>query len=237
MRTDEPYELIFVDNGSTDGTIEFLESLQNSTLIRNATNLGFPAAVNQGLEFSRGETILLLNNDTIVTTGWLRRMLDVLYGSDAIGLVGPLSNNVSGPQQVDADFEHLADLDGSVWDRHARFATAEIVDVDRLVGFCLLIKRSVLEDVGPLDERFGIGCFEDDDFCRRARSDGYRAVIATNAFVHHFGSVTFQATGIDFARLMSENEQQFHDKWATDSTRVNGQSPVQGSPWRGCGRA
>ena len=62
---------------------------------------------------------------------------------------------------------------------------------DRLVGFCLLITREVIGAIGMLDEQFGIGSFEDDDYCLRAIAAGYRAVIAGDAFVHHFGSRTF----------------------------------------------
>ena len=171
LLTDEPYELIFVDNASRDATPDYLRSLEKAddvTLILNDQNCGFPAAVNQGLERATGDNILLLNNDTIVTTGWLRRMLDVLHSSDDVGLVGPVSNSVSGPQQVAVGYRHLNELDGFAWDwgRQHRGRQAEI---DRLVGFCLLFKREVVERIGTLDERFGIGNFEDDDFCRRAR--------------------------------------------------------------------
>jgi O-antigen biosynthesis protein len=77
--TDEPYELIVVDNGSTDGTVDDLRVMDGVRLIVNEVNRGFPAAVNQGIAASRGSQVLLLNNDTVVTTGWLRRLLDALY--------------------------------------------------------------------------------------------------------------------------------------------------------------
>src|SRR5262249_16421330 len=90
-------------------------------------------------------------------------------------------------------------------------------DTDRLVGFCLLVRRKVLDDIGLLDEQFGIGNFEDDDFCRRAVGKGYRAVIAVDAFVHHFGHRTFIGAGGDFAALMDENQQKFDAKWKNAS--------------------
>src|SRR5262249_3380546 len=89
-----------------------------------------------------------------------------------------------------------------------------LVDTDRLVGFCLLIRRELIERIGLLDERFGVGCFEDDDYCLRALRAGYRAVIAGDAFVHHFGGRTFAASGVDFNALMRRNEELFHAKWA-----------------------
>jgi len=221
LLTDEPHEIIMVDNGSTDGTVDYLRSLSDVRLIANESNRGFPAAVNQGIAIASGEQILLLNNDTIVTTGWLRRMLDVLHSDPVVGLVGPVSNQVSGEQQISVGYTQLAELDGWAWDRQAQFVPGATpgqhgaVDTDRLVGFCLLIKREVIDRIGVLDERFGIGCFEDDDYCRRASDAGYRAVIAPAAFVHHFGSATFRGSGVDLRDVLQRNERLYHEKWQT----------------------
>ncbi len=114
LHTDEPYEVIVVDNASTDGTPEYLRSIEGVTLIRNATNRGFPAAANQGIRAAKGRQVLLLNNDAVPTTGWLRRMLDALHGDPAAGLVGPCSNRVSGEQQVEVGYdEDLVGLEAS----------------------------------------------------------------------------------------------------------------------------
>jgi GT2 family glycosyltransferase/2-polyprenyl-3-methyl-5-hydroxy-6-metoxy-1,4-benzoquinol methylase len=213
--TDEPYELIFVDNASSDGTVEYLRSLPNAQVITNAENRGFPAAANQGIAIARGDQVLLLNNDTVVTTGWLRRLLDALHRDPGIGLAGPCSNCVSGPQQVDAGYDAIAGLDGFAWDWGKAHAGV-VEETDRLVGFCLLIRRAVVEAIGELDERFGIGCFEDDDYCRRAIEAGYRAVIARDAFVHHYGGRTFVGSGVDHAAVMRENERRYRAKWAPE---------------------
>ncbi len=194
--TDEPYELIVVDNGSSDGTVEYLRGMPGVRLIVNESNRGFPAAANQGITASTGSQILLLNNDVVVTTGWLFRLLRALHSDPAIGLVGPCSNFVSGPQQVEARYESLADLDGFAWDWGGAHEGV-CVEVNRLVGFCLLIRREVVEAIGLLDEQFGMGCFEDDDYCLRAIQAGYRAVIAGDAFVHHYGGRTFVGSGVD----------------------------------------
>jgi len=212
FRTDVPYELIFVDNGSTDGTVEYLRSAADVRLIENADNRGFPAAVNQGILASRGRQILLLNNDVVVTTGWLDRMLRALHDDPQVGLVGPCSNAVSGSQQVPVSYDDLASLDGFAWDWGRRH-DAKRDEVERLVGFCLLFRRELTDRVGVLDERFGIGNFEDDDFCLRARHAGYRAVIARDAFIHHFGHRTFVGSGLDLNALLSKNEQIFQEKW------------------------
>ena len=220
LRTDVPYELIVVDNGSTDETVSFLQSSQVEHLILNETNRGFPAAVNQGMAIARGEQVLLLNNDTIVTTGWLSRMLDVLAFDPRIGLVGPVSNCISGPQQIETNDQQLSDLEkfALTWGKEHE---KELVATDRLVGFCLLIRRCVIEAIGLFDEQFGIGNFEDDDFCRRAIQAGFQAVIARAAFVYHFGSMTFKASQLDYRQLMDHNRQLYLQKWSSLPSQSN----------------
>ena len=110
------WELVVVDNGSNDGTGDYLAGVQDAspvpvTLIANATNRGFPAAINQGLEFARGEFLVLLNNDVVVTEGWLGQLVALasVQGGTAeggipkskIGLVGPMSNYAAPPQLVE----------------------------------------------------------------------------------------------------------------------------------------
>ena len=86
-------------------------------MIRNDANRGFPAAVNQGIAMATGDQVLLLNNDTIVTTGWLGHMVAALERDPKIGLVGPCSNSVGGKQRIDANYDSLAGLDGFAWER------------------------------------------------------------------------------------------------------------------------
>jgi len=229
MRTDEPYELIVVDNGSTDGTVQYLRSLRGIKLIENPDNRGFPAGVNQGLRAATGDQALLLNNDTIVTTGWLARMLDCLESGPQVGLVGPVSNNVCGTQCVGTRYDDITKLDGFAWDwgkAHDRSYQA----TERLIGFCLLIRREVMEKIGVFDERFGIGTFEDDDFCLRAIQAGFQCLIATDSFVHHFGNQTFRASGQDLHNILTHNRKLFEDKWSgADGTRGNGVAAIGAS--------
>ena len=224
MRTTEPYELIVVDNGSTDPSVSWLRSQPDVRLIENRENRGFPAAANQGIEAASGDNILFLNNDTVVTTGWLRRQLAALWSAPDVGLVGPVSNQVSGKQQVGLVYSALDQLDGAAWE-WGREHHQQQHDTDRLVGFCLLVKREVIDRIGVFDDRFGVGNFEDDDFCRRALQAGYRAVIARDSFVHHFGSVTFRATNVNHKELLRENQRKYHEKWQADSGRQPPEAP------------
>jgi GT2 family glycosyltransferase/tetratricopeptide (TPR) repeat protein/SAM-dependent methyltransferase len=226
--TDEAYELIFVDNGSSDGTVEYLDSLNGVKVIKNAGNRGFPTAVNQGIAIAAGDQILLLNNDTIVTTGWLRRLLVALHSDPSIGLVGPCSNFVGSEQQIEVGYDSLTGLDAFAWE-WGKANDGALAESQRLIGFCLLVRRALVESIGLLDERFGVGCFEDDDYCLRAIQAGWRAVIAGDTFVHHFGGRTFMGEGFDFAGIMRANEEQFCAKWGSNRA-ATGSRELQVSP-------
>ncbi len=215
--TPEPHEILFVDNGSKDGTVKWLRGLlkgnPNYRLIENPENLGFARGCNQGIEASKGEYILLLNNDVLVTKNWLSGMLEHLSRAPDIGIVGPMTNHISGAQKAEgvtygstAALEAFA-LEFRERNRHRR------VPSRRLVGFCMLFRRSLLDDIGPLDETFGTGNFEDDDFCLRASLAGYRNIIAGDVFIHHYGSRSFIGNRIHYAASLAGNRKIFDEKW------------------------
>lgn len=217
-RSTLPFELIIVDNGSTDGTRAYLRRLVEQDprvrVIHNDRNMGFAHGCNQGIAVARGEVIVLLNNDTIVTDGWLEGLVTPMAMNAEIGAVGPRSNRVAGVQVVPfvpygSDLEQLQVFAR----RYAEFHRGQGGFVDRAVGFCLAVRRSVLEHIGGLDTRFGIGNFEDDDLCLRVRTLGLRVWIASDVFIHHFGSQTFLGEKIDHNALMTENSQKFAEKW------------------------
>jgi len=212
MHTDHPHEVIVVDNGSSDGTPEYLASLPWVKAIRNEKNLGFVQACNQGIEAAAGEYTVLLNNDTILTRGWLARLVEGAESSGDIGMVGPTTNYAAGPQCIDVPYATVEAMHDYAADRYFRHALTTI-ETERLIGFCLLIKRGVIEATGQLDERFGLGLFDDDDISLRARLAGYRLVYMPGVFIHHFGGKTFESLGIDAASLLESNWQQFRNKW------------------------
>ena len=161
----------------------------------------------------RGSYILLLNNDTIVTPGWLGRMLDIFTHHPETGIVGPMSNYVSGPQLVSAvEYKRNEEIDAFA-ERWTREHTGQSFPIYRVVGFCLLMKREVTDRIGGLDEQFGSGNFEDDDFCLRAALSGYQARVAQDVFIHHTGSRTFKSAGIDYNKSLLRNWELFKAKW------------------------
>src|SRR5262249_36677294 len=113
--TPEPHELLIVDNGSTDGTVEFLSAYAaarpNVRLVLNAENRGFAGGNNQALAVAGGRYAVLLNNDTVVTDGWLTCLMRAVERTPGAGLAGPVSNYVSGPQLVEAGYTSAEDLD------------------------------------------------------------------------------------------------------------------------------
>ncbi|MCI0337267.1 MAG: glycosyltransferase [Acidobacteria bacterium] len=211
------YEVIIVDNNSNDGTQSYLQSTSekhdNLIIILNRINDGFAKATNQGIRKAKGAYLVLLNNDTIVPQGWLSRLLMHLR-DPAAGLVGPVTNFVGNEAKIDADYSTWAEMESFARDymwRHHRL----VADIQMLSMFCLAMRKEVFEKVGPLDEQFGLGMFEDDDYSLRVRQHGYRVICAADTFVHHFGQAAFGKLirSGDYDRIFDENRRKFERKW------------------------
>lgn len=215
--TPEPYELIIVDNGSTDGTVAWLHQQAHQDnrirVIANEANLGFAQGCNQGIEAAQGEYILLLNNDVVVTTEWLSGLLECYQRKPNAGIVGPMTNNISGIQRVmDVGYDSVAGLDGFAASFRQR-NRYRMVENRRIVGFCMLFSKQLADEVGLLDETFGSGNFEDDDYCLRAELAGYRNYIVGDVFIHHYGSQTFIGNKLAYGQAMQHNMALYRQKW------------------------
>jgi len=220
-RTEWPnLEVIVVDNNSTDGTREYLREAENTfphlSIILNDDNLGFAAANNMGLRQATGEFLVLLNNDTVVTRGWLSTLIRHLHANPAIGLIGPATNSIGNEAKVEVDYTSLDDMPS--WAANfVREQADNVFLIPMLAMFCLAMRKEVFEKIGPLDEQFGIGMFEDDDYTHRVKLEGFRVACAADVFVHHFGQASFKelVNNGKYQGLFDENRQRFERKWKT----------------------
>jgi len=210
-------ELVLVDNGSSDdvaGTARELSAAGRRVVyVRNERNEGFAFGCNQGIAASSGAYLVLLNNDVVVTPGWLSRQLALLEMDPAIAVVGPTTNATSGAQLVGtATYRGLAEVN--------RFArqwalehAGEFALVPRIVGLCMVMRRALVDEIGGFDTAFGFGNCEDDDLCVRILRAGHQIAIAYDVFIHHHGSATFRSLDLDARALVDENWRIFCHKW------------------------
>jgi GT2 family glycosyltransferase len=211
--TKESYELIVVDNASTDHTKTYLESIQGTIRLQiNDTNLGFAGAVNQGLRMARGSTILILNNDTVVTTNWLSNLLACVNNNSRFGLVGPVTNYVGGDQQIPTSYDSIDSMQEYAFS-HNHSDAGRWTKTSRLIGFCMMMRRDVFNRLGYFDEGFEIGNCEDDDYGLRAQLVGLDLIIANDTFIHHFGSVSMKSLGSEFDQVYGKNLIFYSEKW------------------------
>lgn len=210
-------EIIAVDNASSDGTPAFLREWQagdaSRRFIGNDTNLGFSAGNNVGLRAATGDYLVVLNNDTYVTPGWVRGLVRHLKRNPQAGLIGPVTNNIGNEARIEisyASMEQMIERAGDYTRRHpGRSFTTSIA-----AFFCVMITREAYETVGPMDEDFGIGFFEDDDYCRRLALHGFEVRCADDVFVHHHLSASFDKLSAERkAELFEKNKKIYEAKW------------------------
>ena len=212
------FEIVVVDNASTDGTLEFLRSFAEIhpqvKLLLNRENLGFAAGNNQGVEASTGEYLVFLNNDIVVTHGWLSRLVGHLRNPQA-GAVGPVTNYAGNESRISVDYSDIVGLDDFAR-RYTHDHAGQTFEIRMLALFCLAVRRTVIDTVGLLDERFDVGMYEDDDFSLRIRQKGYTILCAEDVYIHHWGSAAFSQMAAErYQRLHEENRAKFEEKWGT----------------------
>lgn len=206
MRYTYDYALIIIDNGSEKPTRKILERLQvfcnpRLRVIRNEENLGFVKAINQGMKASIAPYVCWLNNDTVVTVGWLDRMREtmVLHEPQKCGFVMPKSTFHVNPQIFQS----------------ARLGRD--VQLPTILGFCVLIDRRVIDDIGFLDERFSEGYgYDETDYFRRAQERGWTAWLSAKAFVYHRAFSIFDAVyPRQLEELYKRNRKLYEEKWGS----------------------
>lgn len=165
------------------------------------------------MALAEGDYVVFLDNDTVVTPGWLSRLIGHCGADRAIGLLGPSTNFISGPQMLpDVEYEDTAELIAIAEEIAVRCAGV-LQPTTHLVGFCMLIRRAVIDKIGGCDPRFGRYGFEDDDYCLRAVLAGFDTYIARDVFIHHVGSQGSSDGGQDYRTLVREAWEVFRAKW------------------------
>ncbi len=195
-------ELIVIDNGSSDGTAEYLSECSSIRVIANMENLGCAVAWNQGVKASGARWVVILNNDTILSPNWLDGLLDFAR-EKGVDIASPAFREGEYNYNI---IEHSRDF---VQRMHsvARMGIAQ--------GICFMVKREVFDRIGLFDEHFRIGQFEDRDFFRRALLAGFVPGTTGRSFIHHFGSVTQNMIrkNTDKKPYETENRAYFRKKW------------------------
>lgn len=207
-------EVLVVDNASSDGSAEVLSRLTDPRvrIILNDENRGFAAANNQGLQLASGEYLVLLNNDTVVPRGWLPRMLRHLEDPE-IGLTVAVTNFSGNESRISVPYTTIEEMYRFA-ERYMASHEGERFDIHVAAMYCVGMRRDVYERLGPLDEEYGTGMFEDDDYSHRTRLAGLRVVCMEDVFVHHIGQASFsRLTSEEYQTLWARNQAHFERKW------------------------
>lgn len=193
-RNTNDYELILIANAPDEETRKWIEENRPDKVTINDENIGYPAAVNQGANAAEGRYLCFMNDDVMVPEGWLVDMIKHLESDPRVGAVGPLLNNVSGPQY---DFP--------------RKGAVPMFNI-RLCGVCILTRLQTFFEVGGLDTQFW-SSYDDDDFCLRLHLAGYKNLIIRDLLVYHVGGATYAKLRNDYEMMTSADRKKFFEKW------------------------
>ncbi|MET0625977.1 MAG: glycosyltransferase [Pyrinomonadaceae bacterium] len=210
------YEVVVVDNGSTDGTVEYLRALPWLRLFENRDNQGFVRGNNRALAGCDGDSdFVLLNNDTeIFQPDWLSRLQGSAYSSPEVGIVGARLRRPGGMLQHAGTYMPVE----TFWGQQVGAGEKDVnqfnadAEVEGVVFACAYIKREVYERVGPLDEDY-FSYFEDSDYCLRARSQGFKVVCCGSATVIHHENTSTKVNKVAHGGMFLESQKTFKRKW------------------------
>lgn len=209
------YELIAVNNGSTDGTKEYFDSLPSVRSLHLEQNVGVSNGFNEGMKMARGKYTASVCNDFIFTPRWLENLLICIESDETIGYVSPGASTISNLQQINGVYNNLEEMlefaekynhsDPRKWEERVR-----------LLPCVLMVRTELLKQIDYYDPRFYYGEFADDDISFRIRRAGYKLVYCKDTFTYHFGSVTVRDDQIN-NNSMNVSRDIFIEKYNMDS--------------------
>jgi GT2 family glycosyltransferase len=210
---DVAHELILVDNGCTDDTLQFFESVTHprKTVIRITKNIGAAYALQLIMAQARGRYIVSLSNDLYVTKNWLSNMLACAESDSRIGMVNPVSSNVSNFQNIEFAFASLEEMQSKAAE-HNISDPRKWQERLRLVTLGTLYKRECLDMIGKADYGF-FHDFVDDDLTFRVRRAGYKAVLCGDVFVHHDHDLMKDRDPDEFRESLEKGRLNFKEKY------------------------
>lgn len=213
-RTSHPdFEVLVVDNGSTDGTLEYLRGVSGIRLVENGRNLGFVGGNNVGIAGTSGD-VLLLNNDTeIVQPDWLERIQQVALGNGDAGIVGCRLVNGEGRLVHAGTYMPVPSFWGQEYpgDEKDIGQYSRDREVEGVIAACFYIKRELIDAIGPLDTDY-FSYYEDTDYCLKAKREGYR-VFCCGTTVVHLENASTDLNRMDFSGTFRKSREVFLSKW------------------------
>jgi GT2 family glycosyltransferase len=211
-------EIVVVDNASQDVTPAQLQAWAaqdpgHRRIVLNAENRGFGPAVNQGLAMAKGEYLAVLNNDIIVSPGWARGMRRHLQTRPSLGMLCSITNNIGNEAQVALAGSTVAEVFQSAQAYTLR-KVGQFLPLQVCAFFCVMMHRKTYQAVGPMDEQFVPGFFEDDDYCLRIKALGLEVGCAEDVFVYHELSASFdKLKSAHRQEIFERNKALFEKKW------------------------
>lgn len=196
------YRVIFVDNGSDSSELELVLKVLATMphlLIQNQKNLGFIKATNLGIMASTAPYVVLMNNDTEAVSNWLKKLSNPLIVDEHIGLSGPLTTTPDSWQG-----------------KYPKGKTGFVIRKKGMLAFfCTMFRREVIKKVGLLDENFGVGFGDDDDYCHRVLDAGYKMALVQDLVIPHHHRTTFKQLYDKETIIHMKNNaiSQFHEKY------------------------
>ncbi|MBE6831788.1 MAG: glycosyltransferase [Ruminococcaceae bacterium] len=210
------FELITINNGSSDGTEEYFNSLPNQKKISFPENIGVCKAFNCGFKIAEGKYTMNVSNDVVVTAHWLDNLLNCFESDSKIGMVVPVCDASCNYQQINLPCQSMEEMQ-RIAERYNVSNPDLWEERLKMTVYAAIYRTEILKVLGGFDEDFNPGCYDDDAICFSIRRMGYKTILAKDTFVHHFGARTFNAEYEKDKNLAIRNKGLFFVKFGVDA--------------------